>query len=239
MVPWDKLRSLALHVSPKAMKCLETQTEHGLLLLSYNSVVSSSLPSYNYAGAVVRESFIHGAPWGNTTNFVSTYNGWPPTDVWDAMSSLTNMQQMASSGQGLINRSKADCVGNYSDPWAVRTNLLIIVEDTPWSRGPSNLPYNDLIGNYSVLDYEFIDTEWQARIIRWVCGDWEDGNTWDLCDGKSHITQDGLDHWTRLNHTVLYCLSEPPVIEKCRLNYSPSIMIGINPRSECFPRLTS
>ena len=74
---------------------------------------------------------------------------------------------MASSGQGLINRSKADCVGNYSDPWAVRTNLLIVVEDTPWSRGPSNLPYNDLIGNYSVLDYEFIDTAWQARVIRW------------------------------------------------------------------------
>ena len=146
---------------------------------------------------------------------------------------------MASSGQGLINRSKADCVGNYSDPWAVRTNLLIVVEDTPWSRGPSNLPYNDLIGNYSVLDYEFIDTAWQARVIRWVCGDWEDGNTWDLCDGKNHITQDGLDHWTRLNHTVLYCLSEPPVIEKCRLNYSPSIMIGIDPRFECFPRLTS
>ncbi len=102
------------------------------------------------------------------------------------------MQHTASSGQGLINRSTADCVGNYSDPWGVRTNLLLVVEDTPWSRAPSNLPYNDKIGNYSVLDYEFIDTSWQASVIRWVCGDWEDDNTWD-----------GLHHWTRLNHTVI------------------------------------
>ena len=150
------------------------------------------------------------------------------------MASLANMQSMAANRQGLINRSKADCIGNYSDPWGARTNLLLVVEDAPWSKAPSNLKYNasnlnynDLIGNYSVLDYEYVKTSWQARIVRWLCGDWEDGNTWALCEGKEHITQYGLDHWTRINHTVLYCLSEPPVDVKCRLNYSPSIMIGV------------
>ena len=134
------------------------------------------------------------------------------------------MQTMAAGGQGLINRSKADCVGNYTNPWVVRTNILLVVENAPWSRAPSDLPYNDKIGNYSVLDYEYVKTSWQARLIDWVCGDWEDVN---ICEGKAHVTQYDLDHWTRLNHTVLYCLSEPPVNGKCRLNYSPGIIIGM------------
>ena len=66
-----------------------------LTLFSYSSAITLSLASYLYGGAVVRESFLHGAAWGNESDYNSRANDWPRQDIWNATITLQNTQNVA------------------------------------------------------------------------------------------------------------------------------------------------
>jgi hypothetical protein len=123
------------------------------------------------------------------------------------------MQNTALDGESFLNLTKMDCLELYSDMYGNRTNVLMVTEDIPGAEGRS------------LLEYQYLPASWQHTDVYWPCGDENEGGP--NCMRLSDATQDVLNHWTRLNHPVLYCLSQKRTAEHCRLNYSPVIMIGI------------
>ena len=184
----------------------------------YNSVLFSSLSSYDYALATVSESFVHGGTWNeaNTTVPILWYAPWgpgPPEDVWNETVALRQMQESAFDASKMINLTKTECLQNYSDFYARRSNLLIVVEDLPGEEARS------------VLRYEWVPALIFHGYIPTVAAPCANG-TEEGPDCVSTPTQSQLDHWTKLGRSVLYCLSQQSVNEGCTLSYSPIIMLG-------------
>ena len=185
--------------------------------IRYNSAIFSSLSSYDYALATVSDSFVHGGAWNeaNGTVPISWYAPWgsgPPEDVWNETVALRQMQDSAFDASKMINLTKSECLQNYSDFYARRSNLLIVVEDSPVEVGGS------------VLRYEWIPALVFHGYIPTVTAPCANGTS----EGPSCVstpTQSQLNHWTKLNRSVLYCLSQQSVNEGCTLSYSPIIMI--------------
>ena len=99
-----------------------------------------------------------------------------------------------------------------------------MTEDTPWILSSSATDYNSLIGDYSVLGYEYVLAATPTN-LHWVCGDWESGSM-NMSENTQNVTSWDMENWKRINHTVLYCLSQPPGQNHCKLECSLVIMIG-------------
>lgn len=191
----------------------------------YNSVISSSIPGYEYATAVVSENFLRGAPFGN--GFVSNsqinatitpgpWNGsgtfayeWPPLNVWNRTSALLSWPTLAMDPTKFSNMSNSDCLDLYTNNFAHRTNLIVVVQEFPED------------ANASVHEFSYQYTSVHSAGM-WPCGDVNASLGEISCAPPANARQ-----WNKFNRMVLYCLSEiPPAGDHCRLNYSPNILIG-------------
>jgi hypothetical protein len=192
----------------------------------YNSVMSASIPQYGYAAAVVSESFLTGAEFG--TDYIDNSNGlapvgywntsnadsWPPQQVWNMSSALRNWQTVASNPANFTNMSNSECLNLYTNVYARRTNLIMVAEDLPGDQNASVHQYVYLPAGFSTI------TQW------WPCLDSTSG-TKLLCIPPGSNSPEQIKNWNKFGRTILYCLSEVPDHgDHCRLNYSPSILIG-------------
>jgi hypothetical protein len=190
----------------------------------YNSVISSSIPQYGYAAAVVSDDFLHGGQFGNNyvdnTNSVSdnwTYtfdNAWPPKDQWDMETALPSWQQDANDTTIFANLTTVECLRLYTNVYARRTNLIVVTENFP----------GDF--NASVHQYVYIPAVFSDFGQYFPCRNGDPTRPTLSCV-PPETNPNVIRQWNKFNRTVLYCLSEvPPPGDHCRLNYSPSILIG-------------
>jgi hypothetical protein len=192
----------------------------------YNSVMSASIPQYGYAAAVVSESFLTGAQFG--ANYTDNSNGlasigqwnlagkvpWPPRQEWNMSSALHSWQTVASDPTNFTNMSNTECLHLYTNVYARRTNLIIVTEDLPGDQ------------NASVHQYVYLPAGFSTHSQWWPCQDSAPG-TKLLCIPPNSNSSEQIKNWNKFNRTILYCLSEVPADgDHCRLNYSPSILIG-------------
>ena len=114
----------------------------------------------------------------------------------------------------MANLTKRQCLNLYSDLYGDRTNVLVVVQDTPESDG------------MALLEYTYHPAWWYSDEVYWPCAN----GTADGPDcGKPQVaTPSNLEAWTKYNHLVLYCLNEKREVQHCRLNYSPAISISMN-----------
>lgn len=187
---------------------------NSFLFLRYNSAISVSLPAHGYAGAVVSESFLRGAPWGDASLAISESVDWPPKELFDPITVLKDMQAAALDGRSLVNRSKWDCLKTYSDIYGDRSNLLLVIQDAPGSE------------NASLIQYEYQSVSRYDGDLNWPY--WDTPRTIPECLRPETMTSVEVDRWTKSGRAVLYCMSQKRAKELCRLNYSPTIMIGIS-----------
>jgi hypothetical protein len=130
------------------------------------------------------------------------------------------MQRVALDGHTLVNRSKIDCLNVFTDMYGARTNLLVVTEDASDTQAPT------------VLQYSYVAASWTEGEIYWPCGDGAPGGKsanfagGPDCGNVGSVTTSNLEHWKKFDRPVLYCLSEQSAGDKCRLNYSPAIMIS-------------
>jgi hypothetical protein len=190
----------------------------------YNSALSSSLASYGYAAAVVNEKFLY----GNSSTDIEgpTFTSpcehcspWPEIEGWDPLTSLFDMQRVALDGHTLVNRSKIDCLNVFTDMYGERTNLLVVTQDVSDTEAPI------------VLQYSYVAAIFAEGGIYWPCDNGSPGGSSNWAGGPDcgkvgSVTSSNLQHWTKFGRPVLYCLSEQPTGEHCKLNYSPAIMTG-------------
>jgi hypothetical protein len=199
----------------------------------YNSAISSSLASYGYAAAVVNEKFLHGN--SSTDIMDSQFDGsqWPQVQHWDPLTSLFDMQRVALDGHTLVNRSQIDCLNVYTDMYGARTNLLMVTQDASSTEAPT------------LLQYTYVGATLDEGAVYWPCSDGAPGGYSSNaaggpdCGKVSSVTTENLEHWTKFGRPVLYCLSEEPLGDRCRLNYSPTIMNSKNlTLTRCLRELT-
>ncbi len=192
----------------------------------YNSVMSASIPQYGYAAAVVSENFLTGAEFG--TGYVDNSNGlasvgqwnmegrvpWPPLQEWNMSSALQNWQTVASNQANFTKLSNTECLNLYTNVYARRTNLIMVTEELPGDQ------------NSSVHEYVYLPAGFSTSTQWWPCRDADPG-TQLMCIPPGNNSAEQIKNWNKFNRTILYCLSEVPVAgDHCRLNYSPSILIG-------------
>jgi len=196
----------------------------------YNSVLSSSIPQYGYAAAVVSENFLDGAPFGhgyvdnsNGRLTPETWNGtygpnpisWPPEQVWNMSEALIEWQNTATNSSVFTNLSNVDCLTQYTNVYGRRTGLLVVTEELQED------------ANASVHQYVYLPASFTPESQYWPCT-FGDQNLKD-----SNVTcvppqTENADRWYKFGRKVLYCLSEVPTSgDHCRLNYSPDILIGL------------
>ena len=96
----------------------------------------------------------------------------------------------------------------------VRTNLLLVIEDAPWSEAPSNLKYNNLILITRFLTTSMLIPPGKPELSDGFVVTGKTGTPGSCVKARKNVTRYELDHWTRLNHTVLYCLNESLVDAK-------------------------
>jgi hypothetical protein len=174
---------------------------------------------YGYGAAIVTESFLHGADRGKSINLTASdadpypyLYTWPPQEVWNQTAALISTQQNAYDRERFVNLTKLECLRVYNNMYGKRTNVMMVVKDTPDQSGPA------------LLSYIYEPASWYHSNMYWPCGDGEDGGP--NCINVGAVTQYNLDHWTKWDHPVLYCVSQKLTTEHCRFNYAPSIMIG-------------
>jgi hypothetical protein len=188
----------------------------------YNSAISSSLASYGYAAAVVNEKFLHGNSSTDIMDSQFDSSLWPQVQHWDPLTSLFDMQRVALDGHTLVNRSQIDCLKVYTDMYGARTNLLMVTQDASSTEAPT------------LLQYTYVGATRDEGAVYWPCSDGAPGGYSSNaaggpdCGKVGSVTAENLDHWTKLGRPVLYCLSEEPLGDRCRLNYSPTIMNSKN-----------
>lgn len=124
------------------------------------------------------------------------------------------MQTTALDGRSLVNRSKWDCLEVYSDIYGDRSNLLLVTRDAPGSE------------NASLIQYEYQSVSRYEGDLNWPC--WDTPGTIPQCLRPETINSVEIASWTKSGREVLYCMSQKRARELCRLNYSPTIMIGIS-----------
>ena len=147
---------------------------------------------------------------------------WPEVEGKDLLTSLSNMQKVALDGHTLVNRSKIDCLGVFTDMYGDRTNVLIVTQDASDTEAPT------------MAQHAYVAATWAERGIYWPCDDGSPGGSANWAGGPdcgkiSSVTTSNLERWTKFGRPVLYCLSEQPKGDHCRLNYSPAIMTGTAP----------
>lgn len=207
---WRNLRNISL--SRRLMWWLLGLSSVPLHFI-YNSAISSSLASYSYGGAVVTESFLQGAAWGNASAYAAQYFAWPDPKIWNGTEVLMKMQKAALDTQTLVNLSKSDCLDLYTNLYSDRTNMMVVLED-----GPTKF-------NSSLLEWVYRPASWYHTNLGWLCFDGIAGGP--FCTLTSRNTQSNFDHWYKYNRPVLYCLNMKTSGERCRLNYSPIILTAI------------
>ena len=124
------------------------------------------------------------------------------------------MQAAALDGRSLVNRSKWDCLETYSDIYGDRSNLLLVIQDAPGSE------------NASLIQYEYQSVSRYDGNLNWPC--WDTPRTIPECLRPETMSSVEVDRWTKSGRKILYCMSQKRAKELCRLNYSPTIMIGIS-----------
>lgn len=124
------------------------------------------------------------------------------------------MQITALGGRGFVKRSKWDCLETYSDIYGGRSNLLLVSRDAPGSE------------NASLIQYEYQPVSRYEGDLNWPC--WDTPGTIPECLHPETMGSVEVDRWTKFGREILYCMSHQRVKELCRLNYSPTIMIGIS-----------
>lgn len=175
--------------------------------------------------AVVNERFLHGnvtdteGPQVNSS--CRSCSPWPNLDGWNPYTSLFNMQKVALDGQTLVNLSKMDCLEVYTDMYGDRTNLLMVTQDTSDTEAPT------------ILQYSYVAATWTEGEIYAPCDDGSPEGTSNYaggpdCGKAASATTYNLERWTKFGRPVMYCLSERPTGDHCRLNYSPTIMTGMS-----------
>lgn len=163
---------------------------------------------------MVSESFLRGAPWGDASSAIFKSVSWPPKEKFDAVAVLEDMQTTALDGKSLVNRSKWDCLEVYSDIYGDRSNLLLVTRDAHGS------------DNASLIQYEYQPVSRYEGDLNWPC--WDTPAIIPECLRPETMRAVDIDRWTKSGREVLYCMSQKRAKELCRLNYSPTIMIGIS-----------
>jgi hypothetical protein len=175
----------------------------------------------------VNENFLHVNTsthiLGPLSNSCQACSPWPEVKGWDPLTSLTQMQRVALDGHTLVNRSKIDCLRVFTDMYGDRTNVLIVTQDASHAEAPT------------ILQYSYVAASWTEGGIYWPCDDGAPGGKTANeaggpdCGKAGSVTSSNLDHWKKFDRPVLYCLSEQPTGDHCRLSYSPAIMTSLYP----------
>ncbi|KAK7991410.1 hypothetical protein PG988_000204 [Apiospora saccharicola] len=187
--------------------------------LAYNSAVFQSLGSNNYNIAVVKDSFLQGAPFNLTFSEQNRAGdpGWdesrvnPPIDYYAA---ITNMQEAASNGS-YKELNIHDCFALYNDYFAPQGNAIILVQNQS-VQSPEN---GSLLMHVGIV----------PRSDNWA------KNMWAIANGTGGFgalgPPDPITTWFLgpPRYQVARCLVEEPSKDnnRCRFEYSPLILATV------------
>ena len=188
---------------------------------------TTNVSAFAYGAVVASRAFLDGAPWGDNflTNVPDLDDGEPTPirghlGIQDTQT-LKNMVNNARNDVVFSNISRINCLQRYSDLFAQHSNLMVIVDDYPYSDTSSLVQYHytasGLVNSQAKIDQR-----------EWICANSTGPDNPDCYHRKEFDRTQS--NWDKFGYAIQYCLAQNIEAStgygNCQMKFSPPLALG-------------